>query len=147
MATECENHDELSPEEKRTRFYRGFWTYYSERYSNDGVRAGSGVPTSDYRVEGTGVKIRRIVSYVYVGVCLSRYDRTQSLEELTEPYIKNLAEKLGSSPECLIKFHGEAKNCNSLSQRCICTQDRQNWPQAVEWLHEQLEIYRTALGE
>ena len=144
MATECENHDELSPEEKRTRFFRDFWTYYAERYPNDGVRADSGASTSDYLVEGTGIKVRRLLSYRYVGMCLSRDDRTQSLEELTEPYIENLAEKLGRSPEHLRDFHGKA---NSLSKLCICTRNRQNWPQAVEWLHNQLETYRQALGD
>ena len=132
-------------QEKWTKFCRAFWTQYTELYPNDGVRADFGGPSPDYRVEGTCIKVRRLLSYRYVGVCLSRDDSMQSLEELTEPYIENLAEKLGCSPEHLRNFHGKAQNCNSLSRLCIVTRDRENWPQAAYTLHKYLEIYLDAL--
>lgn len=133
------------------QFRSEFWTYYAERYPNDGVRKGFAGINPDYRVEDTGLKIRRFVAQWGVGLWIETSSADKdlyTLSELMQPFLPSLSRSLGISAGSVISSIDGLRNpVGCFYQRHIDTADRKNWPQAVEWLHNQLEIYRAALDD
>jgi hypothetical protein len=135
-------------EEKRDSLSQGgqlrreFWTYYAESYPHDGVRRGFAGHNPDYPIEDTGLKIRRVLALGAVGLWIAKSDGGSSEPELelVEPYLPALATALGLDSERL-----RTTNYTAYKSLSIDTEERENWPRAVKWLHDQLSIYRDAL--
>ena len=119
-----------------------FWSFYAERYPADGVRKGFAGHNPDYRIKNTELKIRRYLTYKSVGLWIAKADRSSSRpeSELIDPYLPALAQALNRDLEKL-----RSTNSYITTTLYVDTFNRENWPRAVEWLHNQLSIYRDAL--
>ena len=140
-----------TPKSAVGQFRREFWGYYSERYPLDGVARGFAGINPDYRVEDTGLKIRRFVARWGVGLWIETTSSDKdphTLLEFLEPHMPNLSASLDSEYGAGINFITGLRNpVGCFDQLHIDTHDRQTWPQAADWLHNQLKTYRQALGD
>ena len=132
------------------QFRSEFWTYYANRYPDDGVRQGFAGINPDYRIEDAGLKIRRFLAQNQVGLWITTLGKAEWHEELVElikPYLPALEEELEVNPEELSEY--EFKLWESTAHRTIFidTRDRNNWKRATDWLHRHLTIYRRILSE
>ena len=71
----------------------------------------------------------------------------ESVPELARPYLPALARELGKVPEDL--FSGDSGHLPryAYTHLLINTNDRENWLQAIDWLHKSLDIYLDVLTE
>ena len=123
-------------------FNRDFWTHYSDRHPDDGLRRGFAGRNPSFPVRETDFTIRWYHEKSgYIGQWVTTPDaRTfQSSPESLEPYLPVLAKALGMDPDEMAD--------NAFVQTAIDIHSNpDNWPQAADWLHEKLEIYRRILS-
>ena len=124
-----------------------FWTYYTDRYPDDGIRRGFAGSNPDCRIEDAGLKIRLFLALDQVGLWVATLENIEWSEELVEPYLPALEEGLEFNSEELSDDEFEYWGYNAHRQIFIDTEDRDNWKRATDWLHNHLTIYRRALSQ
>lgn len=124
------------------QFRKGFWTYYSERYIDDGVGIGSTSNQWVY-VEEASLNISLALVKDKVGLFLrgNRGENTDAYLERIAAYEVAFRKQFPHWPE-----DEPIYACAEWSAR-INTHDRSNWTQMADWLHEHLEIYRGILAQ
>lgn len=133
----------INPHWQTTYDFNGdFWTHYAKRYPNDGVRRGFRGYNPQYRVPGTEFTIKFYVAgrgrigspQVGLGVVtpenMSMFEGGQGR---LRPYIPALAKAVGRHPTNM--------RSSALITRWLDVDNRNNWDAAVDWLHENFEIY------
>ena len=132
--------------QRNIQFNSDFWTHYADRHPDDGVRPGFKGYNPEYRVPGTAFIIKRYHAgrdepgnrRVGLGV-VTPENRSfrHGQQPRVRPYVPALAKALGYSP-----------NGNSAwVERRIEIGNRDNWTEAVDWLHEIFEIYIRVLSQ
>lgn len=122
-------------------FSRDFWTHYAVRYPDDGLRRGFAGRNPSFPVDGTEFTIRWYhARRNQIGQWVTTPDaRTfPSSPESMKPYLPALADELGKDLD-------EMRD-NAYINTHIDIANPDNWPQAADWLHEKLEIYRRILS-
>lgn len=130
------------------QFRHDFWAFYVDRHTGDRITLGYAGYSPDYHVEGTKFRIRRYLTRKYVALWVTAERQTvESVPELVRPYLPALARNLGKVPEDL--FNGDPGHLPryAYTHLLINTNNRENWPQAIDWLHESLDIYLNVLTE
>ena len=130
------------------QFRHDFWAYYVDLHPHDGIRPGYAGYSPDYHVEGMGLKIRRYLTRKYVALWITtERDLLESVSELVEPYLPALAKELGTTSKEL--YNGDPGHLprHGYMQLLVDTNDRDNWAEASDWLHEHLKIYRRVLSK
>ena len=123
-------------------FNRDFWTHYSDRHPDDGLRRGFAGRNPSFPVHGTEFTIRWYhARRNQVGQWVTTPDARsyQSSPESLEPYLPALAEALGEDLDEMWD--------NAYISVYVDISNRDNWQQAADWLHEKLEIYRRILSQ
>lgn len=138
----------MSKRELNLQFNSDFWTHYADRHPNDGVRPGFRGYNPHLRVPGTEFTIKLYVAgrgrmknpQVGLGVITpenkSLFDGGQGR---VRPYIPALAKALG--------YNRRDLNSTALITLRIDVDNPANWPEAADWLHEKIEIYRRILSQ
>ena len=124
-------------------FNRDFWTHYADRYPDDGIRRGFAGRNPSFPVHGTEFTIRwyhEKSGYIGQWVTAPGARTFQSSPESLEPYLPILADALGMDPD-------EMSDNAFVQTNIDIHSSRDNWPQAADWLHEKLEIYRRVLSQ
>ena len=123
-------------------FNRDFWTHYADRHPDDGLRRGFAGRNPSFPVHGTEFTIRW---YHARGNQVGQWVTTpgartfESSPESLEPYLPALAKALGEDLDEMWD--------NAYITVYVDISNRDNWPQAADWLHEKLEIYRRILSQ
>ena len=124
----------------RRKFQREFWAYYSERHPDDEIPQVRESANVFHLLEDVGLHIAQGVDQdgVVLYVTKRRGSKLeQSTREYLAPFLPALAESLGIDPNEFTPGASRSLEINA--------SDRENWPQAVDWLHECLTIYRRVL--
>ena len=118
-----------------------FWTFYANRYTEDNIKSGIRWHNQNYPIAGTSLIIRSYVGVSQIGLWVTetRGKYTDPISPAMKPYLPSIAAMLSCRPEVLVT------RWDTSSVRRIDLYDRQIWPQATDWLHNQLTIYRKAL--
>ncbi len=123
------------------QFRREFWQHYVGRYPDDGVRIGYAGSNVWHPIIDTSILLSQYVAAFGVGVYL-RSGWNESNEQAfprIESYAEALKEELG------VELGTVSDGWWSLKTLRINSKDRANWPQMVDWLHENLVAYRRVL--
>ncbi len=130
------------------QFRHDFWAYYVDHYPYDRIRQGYAAYSPDHCVEGTRLKIRRYLTRKYVALWITTEKHLlESISELVEPYLPDLAMELGVAPEELYNGGSGHLPRHAYTQLQINTSDRDNWLEAASWLHHHLSIYLSILSQ
>ncbi len=124
---------------ERGRFRKEFWEYYSQRYPGDGVPPGRAAVFVQHKTGNPELRINQFLAQDRVG--LSVYGRrgvsieetAEELERYTQVLLDRFDIELGELTTGGLYSLGFLK---------VDTQNRDNWPQATEWLHERLHELR-----
>ena len=119
------------------QFRREFWTYYAERYPEDGVRPGHAGSNTWHRVEGMDHTVSQYLAQGHVGVYLlggESRDDAKSWED-------TLRADLSVEPNP----HARESGHFAVSTMPVDTKERGNWQRVADWLHERLRAYRGVL--
>ena len=129
-------------------FNSDFWTHYADRHPNDGVCRGFRGYNPHLRVPGTEFTIKLYVAgrgrvgdpQVGLGVVTpGNRSLLHGGQGLAKPYIPALAKAIGHSPSGM--------SGSALITYYIDVDNPDNWTAAVDWLHENVEIYRRILSQ
>ena len=123
-------------------FNRDFWTHYADLHPDDGLRRGFAGRNPSFPVHGTEFTIRWYHArrnQVGQWVTTPEARSYQSSPESMKPYLPALAEALGEDLDEMWD--------NAYISVYVDISNRDNWPQAADWLHEKLEIYRRILSQ
>ena len=123
------------------QFRREFWQHYTNRYPDDGVRVGYAGSNVWHPVIDTSILLSQYVAVFGVGVYL-RSGWNESSEQVF-PIVENYAEALQHELE--VELGNSSDGWWALKTLRIDSRDRANWPQMVDWLHENLVAYRRVL--
>ena len=132
------------------QFRSEFWTYYADRYPDDGVRQGFADANPDYPIEDAGLKIRRFLAQKQVGLWITTLGRRAGWDEVAEllqPYLPALEKELEIDPEEMSDSEYEHWETTAHCEILVDTKDCNNWAEATDWLHEHLTIYRRVLSQ
>ncbi len=125
-----------------TEFRREFWTYYADRYPNDGVAAGYAASSFWIWIESAELNLSPYLSQRAVGVWLRgrRGEAKTAVRERIRAWERGLRDGLGVEI-------GEGTSWGSFakSRQDFDTNDRGNWRDMAEWLHEKIVEYRRVL--
>lgn len=145
-AASQEKRGELSP---LGQFRSEFWTYYADRYPDDGVRRGFAGINPDYIVENTGLKVRRFLAQDQVGLWITTIKKVtwEESDELINPYLSALEKELDLNSDEFTDNEFGLWTSTAHRTTFIDTKDRNNWKRATDWLHEHLTIYRRVLSQ
>ena len=122
-------------------FSRDFWTHYVDRYPDDGLRRGFAGRNPAFPVHGTEFTIRWYHArrnQIGQWVTTPEARTFPSSPESMKPYLPALADELGKDLD-------EMRD-NAFINTHIDIANTDNWPEAADWLHEKLEIYRRILS-
>ena len=119
------------------QFRREFWTYYAERYPEDGVRPGHARSNTWHRLEGMDHTVSQFLAQGHVGVYL-RGGESGDDAKICEDALKA---DLSVEPNP----HARESGHFAISTMSIDTNERANWQRMADWLHERLRAYRSAL--
>ena len=136
-------HDGLTP---LGRFRREFWTYYAERYPHDGVRSGHAGSNVYHKVEEAATQVSQYLAQGGVGCYIARWMRGESKKSVLAQ-IEKYKPALSASGLNLVEEGSNESQWDSGRGRFVkidCN-DRENWPQMADWLHEKLHAYRQIL--
>ncbi len=123
------------------QFRREFWQHYTNRHPDDGVRVGYAGSNVWHPVIDTSILLSQYVAVFGVGVYL-RSGWNESSEQVF-PIVENYAEALQHELE--VELGNSSDGWWALKTLRIDSRDRANWPQMVDWLHENLVAYRRVL--
>ena len=141
---EARRHGELS---ERGKFCREFWTYYAERYADDGIRRGYADTNVYHYVAGADLQISQYIAPATrgIGVYIAKWtpegESSESVRARVKSYEAALRTELG------IELGEPSSDYLAISSLSIDSTDRDNWLQMVDWLHEKLCAYRRVLTE
>lgn len=133
-----------------TQWRSRFWSYYVERYPNDGVPKNRRSSNVYHYVASADLRISQFVSVQGVGIFVNgrqRGEQPDSWLDRARPYGPALVNALGIDPEQTpVQFSPEYNGWYFAELWYgMQTSDSDNWPDAVDRLHELLTIYRRAL--
>lgn len=114
------------------QFRRDFWQSYIQRHPDDGVRAGHAGGNVYHRI--SGVEVSQYLAQGQVGIYLRARsgDNSEETAQLVQIYTDALNTELGVGRVLVQRF-----NAN----------DRDNWPEMVDWLHNRLVEYRRVIEQ
>lgn len=115
--------------ESRADRYRRFWTHYSRRYPDDGVRAGHGHSNAWIRRRSQNPDISLAFSVGFVGIFLTRWQRVPQGSSAW------VAERQGIIDEVL------GTGARLERWRGFDTHNSENWDGMCDWLHEELVLF------
>ena len=131
------------------QFRSDFWTYYADRYPDDGVRPGFAGINPDYIVKNTGLKVRRFLAQDEVGLWITTIKKVtwEESDELINPYLSALEKELHLNSDEFTDNEFGLWTSTAHRKVSIDTKDPDNWMQAADWLHKHLTIYRRVLSK
>ena len=114
------------------QFRRDFWQSYIQRHPDDGVRAGHAGGNVYHRI--SGVEVSQYLAQGQVGIYLRARsgDNSEETAQLVQIYTDALNTELGVGRVLVQRF-----NAN----------DRDNWPEMADWLHNRLVEYRRVIEQ
>lgn len=126
-----------------TRRRRDFWTFYAERYPDDGVPAGYAASSFWCWVESAELNLTPFLAQDAVGVWLRgrRGEAEEAVRERIRPWEPSLRAELDVEV-------GEGTGWGSFrtnSRYVVDAKDRGNWPAMTDWLHDTIAGYRRVL--
>ena len=123
------------------QFRREFWQRYTDQYPNDGVRAGYAGSNVWHPIADSGILISQYVAAFSVGIYLRSGWNVSNEEGF--PHLESYAEALHNELE--VELGEPSGGWWALKTLRIDSKDRANWPQMVDWLHENLVAYQRVL--
>ena len=125
-----------------TRFRREFWTFYAERHPSDSVAAGYAASSFWIWIESAELNLSPYLAQGAVGVGLRgrRSEPKTAVRERIQRWEGGLRDRLGVEI-------GEGTTWGSFahSRRDFDTNDRSNWSDMADWLHDKIGDYRRVL--
>ena len=124
--------------------YREFWTHYSKRYPDDGVKENHGQSNCWINRRGDAPRISMMfaLSGNKVGIFftsraprISNEDVVAWLENRSAIVEEILVTSFNGQPE----FNGQPDGL--YQEQSFGTEDRGNWDAIADWLHEKLQLY------
>lgn len=113
---------------------REFWTHYSRRHPEDGVREGWGLSNFWLRPNESGPRISLMLAQGQIGVFFT------TGKGLTEEEVSDWVARRASIIQA--KLGLEVSDNSSCSQsKSLDTWNRDNWDEMTDWLHQKLQIY------
>lgn len=133
---------------ERGRFRQEFWTFYAQRYPDDGVPESHADSILRCVVDGKDVEIGLSLwgtDGVGIYILPARDPRDRRRNIPSEDAREQLRGREDAIRERLGVVLGDEPDYWFLEQRRVDSTNRENWPELVKWMHQRLGEYQGAL--
>ncbi len=124
-----------------SRFRREFWSHYSERHPQDQIPSNYSVSSVWHDVQGADLMISTSLGQSAVGIWYrGRWgEPSEQYLETVKQYEAQIGHKLGIDL-------GDHPHYPFYQEKAFDAQNRANWDDMTDWLHQKLYEYRDALN-